>query len=145
MLQIDISAENLYKCFRQNYSNHFAKINSYVDNLSKSKILNNDKNFKVCFFIEDTTPLGTFYLNKNKRTTLSIINIKECLKIINSQPVDYIFLLNQYDNDKAIYFVKKEWIDELLQNAMQIKNIKMINWTPMEIRFNIPIPNKKQS
>lgn len=144
-LQIEISAENLYKCFRQNYLNHFNKVNSYTDNLSKSKLLDNNKNVKVCFFVEDTTPLGTFYLNKNKRTTLRIINIKECLETITSHPVDYIFLLNQYDNDKSIYFVEKEWINELLQNSMQVKDIKMIDWKPMEMRFNIPIPNKKQS
>ncbi len=139
---ITISIENLVENFKNICQDHHNKIESYKNNLIKKGIASLDSKFKICFVIEDVTPLGTFYLNNFKRTTLRISNIKECLNFLqkNIINVDYYFLLNQYDNEKNRYFFKKSFIKDMKRFAIKQEDIKMINWKPNEVRFEFTVP-----
>lgn len=139
-MQVNISTNNLIDNFRQIYVNHFNKIENYKKNLISKGIGNQNTKFKICFFIEDVTPMGTFYLNNNQRTKLRITDIKECVEILQSNTIDYIFCFNEYDNDKDIYFAQKEWLNDILTLAKNGKDIKMLDWQPIVLGANYLIP-----
>ena len=141
-MQIEISSENLTNNFIKIYLNHYKKIESYKRHLIEEGIANESSRFKICFFVEDVTPLGTFHLNGFRRTTLRISDIKECVQIMQKNSVDYLFLLNQYDNNKSRYFLQKTWLKDISNEAKPYKSIKMFNWKPIDMRMRSYL-NKK--
>lgn len=140
-MQVNISIENIVNNFKTVYKKHYLKIEDYKQNLILNGIAKPNSKFKTCFFIEDKTPLGTFSLENYKRTTLRLINIKECVEFLKEHSVDYIFLCNQFDNSKSIYFVQKSWLNYILKKSKSYKDIKILNWKPMILGGNFFIPN----
>lgn len=86
--------ENYTKNLKRNFGLHYNKIEQYTAN-----ILNSDPGLKAedistCFFIVDSTPLGSYYKQDGNLEPLTIFQVPEFISILeNSVPpkIDYIF------------------------------------------------------
>lgn len=65
--------ENYKENFTRNYIKHYNKINQYVSNLRDVKIIKKYTKYKISFFIEDSSALGNYYLDENKRPNYIIL------------------------------------------------------------------------
>ena len=53
------SYEDYIKNVKQSFDEHYAKIDSYIQNLISDNVISDDSEVKVMFLIEDVSPLGT--------------------------------------------------------------------------------------
>lgn len=137
-MNIYISAENLTNNFIKLYNKHFQQIENYKTNLTQKGVTNENSKFEICFVIEDITPLGTSYINQEgQRTVFSILDIKECVEAMIKSSVDYVFICNQYNNDKKITYTQKSWLRQTIKYTVSKEKIKMLNWKPVVLTANI--------
>lgn len=133
--------KNYIKNFFKAFENHYEKIKKYKLNLISNDLVKNEENIIMCFFIEDTTPLGTYYLEEGMLKTLDLFLLKEYLDIISrSVELDCVFYGNYCGNRLALSFMK---ISQF--NIEYLKQKKLIDFTkdefftfkPKESRFAI--------
>lgn len=116
ILELGQNLENYIGNYKKIYNDHYAKISNYL------KYLNIDfpkTKKEIWFFIEDVTPFGNHYLNKNCEPLLFHPMLsKELIELYEQSPLlqGIIFATNSFGNDKRLFVY--------LNNKKEIKSLK---------------------
>lgn len=135
VIKSSATLENYYNNFQQTFLTHYKKINQY-----RSKIENDygtERDIVMCFFAEDSTPLGNYFLDRessNNLQPLTPLYSDEIIEmLIKHNKVQYlilgVFALNEY---KVIVFKNdKETLKKFKKNRSHI-NITKNNFVSLE-------------
>ena len=64
-IKVKTCLSNYYKNFNKHYKSHYEKVDKYIEHIQQVIDCNN-KNTEMWFFIEDTSILGSYYLNMKR-------------------------------------------------------------------------------
>ena len=111
-----ISLNNYYNNFEYNFKEHYNKIQSYIDHIKEYPDYKGQE-IHICFFAEDTTLLGNFYLDKKDNTKPQLllpIHSKHIRHLLENSPlVEYIILgcFSEPNNQLVIIHNTREVLD----------------------------------
>jgi hypothetical protein len=127
------SYESYVKNVEKNFRNHYEKIGQYTDNIVKEYA---DKEIVVCFLIEDVSPLGTMVSQNEKIEPVVLSCSSEFLTLLKScTRVDYVMACSEYENNKYVWVISNQEIDEYIKNARDYANMEFINFEPQVCIF----------
>lgn len=137
-----ISAETSYDFYIKNiietFEKHYNHIQLYKDNLNTFLSLNDNWHFKVMFFIEDVSPLGTQAYDRST-SEMKLVNIaasKEFLTFYKEkEEVDYILSCSSCNNENDIWFIDRNNLDEYVNNAENYSQMQFMDWNPHVFYF----------
>lgn len=128
--------DNLIRCF----NDHYLKIDSYIEAINQIE-RNNNKEFKVAFYIEDTNPVGAYWLGKGNIEPLVIFQIDEFLKLLKKSPkVDYIFYSNYCHTKYHMNFLSTKFSNQINIEQYNLNDKVFFCFDPKEIAFRQVIP-----
>lgn len=88
------SADNYFNNFKKNFLAHYEKIDSYIEHIKSD--YPNTKDVTICFFAEDVTPLGNYFMNRKTSYNPYLLNplySDEIIDILNKCPrVKYLVI-----------------------------------------------------
>jgi len=103
-----LSTPMSYDDYRANlvngFNSHYERISEYKSNLRAAAPQTQE--VKICFYIEDATPLGNYYASKNERLPLEPLFVKEFAEaLMNANELDYvIYSLKDHNYLTQLYF-----------------------------------------
>lgn len=137
-----ISAETSYDFYINNviktFEKHYNHIQLYKDNLKTFLSFNEDWQFKVVFFIEDVSPLGTQVYDRNS-SEMKLVNIASSIEFLTNfkakEDVDFILSCSSCNNENDIWFIDRNNLDEYVNNAENYSQMQFMNWKPNVFYF----------
>lgn len=123
----DCTIDNYINNALKGLKKHYAKIDSYKQNLLDKSIINNQTDVKTMFWIEDTTFLGnTFKYKDNDNEPLILLHCDRFLdELSNCNKLDYIFCFSHHQNQKYIWFLDLNFISTYRENQIKISEIEI--------------------
>lgn len=126
-LELEQNLENYINNYKKIYNDHYSKISDYLEYLNADfpKIKK-----EIWFFIEDVTPFGNHYLNKNCEPVLfNPMLSKELIELYEQSSLlqGIIFTTNSFEDEEKIfvYFNNKKSIT-LLKNECMKEDVKSL-------------------
>lgn len=93
-LKCEFNVINLVDNFLRSFKKHYANVEEYINNVLSCGKEIKEEDIRMVFFMEDTTPLGSYYLdNEGQPIPFSIFQVKE-LKEYLSKAVDIDYYFN---------------------------------------------------
>lgn len=147
--QIDSSSslDNYFNNFIRNFNNHYEKIDEYIKHINED--FGYDKEIEILFFIEDVSPLGSYFIGKNGNVNLlnplysdDIINLlKECPK------VKYIIIgVYAMKNYKLIIIENNiEILERFVRERQSISNKDFMSFKPQTMGYAFKIPKENNN
>lgn len=141
------SADNYFNNFKKNFLSHYEKIDSYVEHI-KSDYPNTD-NITFCFFAEDVTPLGSYFMNRKTSYHPYLLNplyLDEIVDIlINSPRVKYL-IIGCYAMSKyklLIFENKKEVFEKYKRERPKFDKENFMSFEPHTTGFATKITKEE--
>lgn len=133
----ECSAEKYINNLKHNFNQHYAKIDSYINNLKTKGIIKETTKTKICFFIEDVTCLGSYVLEKGQPKSIVLLYIKQFLDLLDNSPkVDYIFYGGFNGNTDWLWFMSRENIIEFRNKEIDLDTSEFFYFpNPQSIAF----------
>ena len=102
---------NYYKNFEDIFKEHYQKIQSYIDHIKQDFDCKN-KEIHICFFAEDVTPLGNYFLDKSndrKITPLLPIFSDKIRQLLEDSPlVEYLVIGSFCMTDNRLFIIENK-------------------------------------
>lgn len=145
--EIDSTAtlNNYYKNFEGIFKEHYQKIQSYIDHIKHDFDCQN-KEIHICFFAEDVTPLGNYFLDKNndrKITPLLPIFCDQIRQLLESSPlVEYLIIGSFCMTDNKLFIIEnsKESLEKFAKDHKEINNDDFFSFKPQTTGFAFKVP-----
>lgn len=134
------SLDNYYKNFENIFKNHYKKIPEYIKNIKENYNCEN-KEIQMCFFAEDVTPLGSFFLDKNKKLNsllpIHSIQIRQLLQ--NSPLIKYLIIGKFFNTTYQLSIIEntKENIEYLSNTLNEVNENNFVKFDKIEKRVYI--------
>lgn len=146
--QIESSStmENYFNNFKKVFLEHYNKIDSYIKHINEDFDCSN-KEIHICFFAEDVSPLGSYFLDeKRKINLLNPLFSDEIIEVLNNcQKVEYLiigtYVLNGYK--MIIIENKKEVLERLKKEHQKIEEKDFFSFEPQTTGYAIKISKEK--
>ena len=121
------SLDNYYKNFENIFKNHYKKIPEYIKNIKENYNCEN-KEIQMCFFAEDVTPLGSCFLDKNRKlNSLLPIHSNQIRQLLKNSPLIKYLIIGNFLNTEYQLFI--------IENTKE--NIEYLSNTLNEVNENI--------
>ena len=145
ILKSSSTLENYYTNFTTHFLNHYNKIDEYKNNI-KSKINIKDKELEMWFFVEDVSPLGSYFMNKKREINLlhPFYNI-DIIKLLENSPKVKGIILGTYamKEYKVIFIYNNDKnIENLKKNIVDITENNFLSFEPHTTGFATLIPKQ---
>ncbi|MBN2828355.1 MAG: hypothetical protein JXQ26_10200 [Tissierellales bacterium] len=136
---VTFSYDDYIRNMTETFKDHYSKISEYKRNLIESRVAKREKDIIMCFFIEDTTPLGTYLLAEGELKPLDLFLIREYLSLLSNSPeVDGIFFGSYNGKNHKLSFMKNT-----SENIKYLEETGLVDFTkqdfftfqPKESRF----------
>lgn len=132
------SAEHYIRNFKSVFEKHLAKVTDYKAHLLNEGIVKQVDDIIMCFFIVDTTPLGSRYLEDFPIPFIPF-QVTECLELISKAKEIDCFFFGYYDGKKD----SLEFISNCNEAVECVKDIRTLDFTvdefftfePQEARY----------
>lgn len=140
--QINIipSLDNYYKNFENIFKNHYKKIPEYIKNIKENYNCEN-KEIKICFFAEDVTPVGNYFLDKNRTlNSLSPIHSIQIRQLLQNSPLIKYLIIGKFFNTTyqlSIIENTKENIEYLSNTLNEVNENNFVKFDKIEKRAYI--------
>lgn len=144
-----ISASSSYDDYidnvKESFNSHYKKISQYKSNLISDDADKGDSKFLVMFLIDDISPLGTSYVDeKTGWTLIDLAHSKEFLDVMKvSSDVDFVLATACCSDEKFIWFIDREQLDEYYQNVVDYRSGRFLDFKPHVLGGKIAIPDSK--
>lgn len=133
------SVNNYIDNFMKEYSKHYKKIPAYVE---RTKQLCNGS-IKTCFFVEDNSPLGSYYFDEKRfPRLLFIFQFKKIVTFLNTHKEIYAIFYGYFDGNKKRLLVLKnseESIDKFIGDHGYADDLECYWIEPNIHAFSIPV------
>lgn len=130
------SKSNYLHNLRRLFNEHYEKIDQYLLNVKSEPNTDNKKKIKVAFFIEDTNPLGSYYLDDGFPKSIVLFLMNEFIEIIKeSSKFDYIFFSNYNNTNHCVHFmsINEKTIEILKRKSININDNDFFCFNPIEV------------
>jgi len=138
--------ENYKSNFKRNFATHYNKISEYIKNLKNVGIIDSATTCKTAFFIEDTSALGNFFLNRDGQPNfLTVLYTNFFWEFIKDykEHLDFIFF-GVYNGEKdIIYFVDLNSRYDYSKCAIELTESNYFSFEPNVISVSIAIPREE--
>jgi len=142
------SYSDYLKNVSKSFTEHYAHISIYRDNLKKHGLIDDDTQTYVLFLIDDVSPLGTMASTKDEfeskviPITLALCN--DFLSLLSSSPdVNYVLSCSSAGNYEYVWFIDRAEIDTYIKNAVNYANMNFMDFIPQVLSYKITIPTNK--
>ena len=144
--EIDSTATltNYYKNFETIFKDHYQKIQSYIDHINQDFECKNKK-IHICFFAEDVTPLGNYFLDKSNdrkiKPLLPIFSDKIRQLLEDSPLVKYLVIGSFCMTDNRLFIIEntKEAIERLKKDHKEVSDDDFFSFEPQTTGFAFKI------
>ncbi len=137
-IKCDFTMENYIKNLKNNFLNHYNKIDDYIKNLQKINIINERTNIKVLFCIEDSTILGN--LNIATQKPIFAIYCDEFIQLLKDcTKLNYILCCSNFGMSDYAWFASISKISEYEQKQIKVSDTKIANLTPQTVTSFIKV------
>lgn len=134
------SLDNYYKNFENIFKNHYKKIPEYIKNIKENYNCEN-KEIQMCFFAEDVTPLGSCFLDKNRKlNSLSPIHSIQIRQLLQNSPLIKYLIIGKFFNTTyqlSIIENTKENIEYLSNTLNEVNENNFVKFDKIEKRAYI--------
>lgn len=145
ILTLNQNMQNYIDSYKKAYNKHYSKINNYLE------YLNNDfpnKEKEIWFFIEDVTPFGNHYLDKDYNPILFHPMLsEELIKLFDqsTQLKGILFATNSFGNEKKIFVYTKSTneINALVKNCRNESVESLMIQNPLCVTTLIKVEKKE--
>lgn len=136
------SLDNYYKNFEKVFLEHYNKIDSYIEHI-KSDFNCRGKKIYICFFAEDVSPLGSYFLDKKRDINLlyplyssKIINLLE-----KSEKLEYLIIGSYALKEYKLTIVEntREVLEKFKKN--KVEESDFLSFEPRVTSYTQIIPN----
>lgn len=138
---------NYFGNFKDNFITHYNKIDSYINHIEED--FGTDKEISICFFAEDVTPLGNYFMNREKSGSPWLLNplySDEIIELlINSPKVKYLIIGAYAMSEYKLTIIKnsKEVLDRFKKERYKIKEEDYFSFSPQTTGFAMLIPKEE--
>lgn len=140
------SLSNYINNFKESYEEHYNKIENYNQNIIEKFSCDKD-NIINCFLIEDTTPLGVYYLDdKRKQYNLIPIKIEEILDFISERKkVKYLIFPVMIGQERKVIILenKEKYINMFKETLPTITEDNFFTFQPNTFGIGVKVSNDK--
>ncbi len=142
-----INADSSYADYVGNvlkgFNNHYKKIEDYKQNLINDGVADEKTTFIVIFLIDDVSPLGTSYIDKEAIwRPIILAHCREFLQVLkNAKLVDGVLAVSSASEQKLIWFIDRNQIDEYLMNSEDYSECRFVDLKPHVVGFKVAIPD----
>lgn len=139
---------NYYKNFETIFKEHYQKIQSYVDHINQDFDCKN-KEINICFFAEDVTPLGNYFLDKSndrKITPLLPIFYDQIRQLLEDSPlVKYLVIGSFCMTDNRLFIIEntKEAIERIEKDHKEVSEDDFFSFEPQTTGFAFKISKQE--
>ncbi len=117
------------------FSEHYLKIDSYIENINQI-IRDQNKKIKIAFYIEDTNPVGTYWLAQGGIEPFIIFQLNEFLNLLKESPkVDYIFYSNYFNTKYHMNFLSTKFSNLIDLEQYNLDDKEFFCFEPQEFAF----------
>lgn len=139
------SLQNYFNNFKKVFISHYKKLNDYLNHI-KTDFDCSNKDIHFCFFVEDESPLGSYYLNSKREicllTPLFSDEIIELLK--NSPKVEYLVIGTYAMSEHKMIIIenKEETLERFKNEHEKIKEDDFLAFSPQTTGYALKIPKE---
>ena len=143
MLSNPIGIMNSYEFFIDNcktrFQHHYDQIEHYKNRLRSEKIANERTVFKVCFLMDEVSPLGTLTHNGEKIVPVNLGRSKVFLDFFSQKPeVDWIISAVVMDKGYRPYFFSQAEILTLRRKTIDYSKYQFLGGNTMRLDIQFP-------
>ena len=144
------SMENYYNNFESIFKEHYEKVQSYIAHISEDFDCQN-KEIHICFFCEDVTPLGNYFLgesNNRKITPLLPIYSNKLRELLENSPlVEYLIIGSFCMSDYRLFIIEntKKTLEQFKDDHKKVKDSCFFSFEPQTTGFALKIPKGKNA
>lgn len=141
------SLENYFDNFKKNFTEHYKKVDSYIKHIEEDYGTNKD--ISICFFAEDVTPLGNYFMDRKKSTSPWLLNplySDEILDLLKNSPkVKYLITGAYAMKEYKLTIIKntKDVLDRFKKERTKITEENYLSFSPQTTGFAMKIPKEE--
>ena len=141
------SLDNYFNNFKHNFKEHYKKVDSYIKHIEDD--YGTDKEISICFFAEDVTPLGNYFMNRKKSSSPWLLNPLYSDEIIdllkNSPKIKYLIIGAYAMKEYKLTIIKnsEEVLNKFKKERYKIKEEDYLSFSPQTTGFAMLIPKEK--
>lgn len=143
-IEANISTDNYRYNLIRAFKAHYNRIESYKQSLVAKGVDLFGKRVITCFFIEDTTLLGSIFESKSKDYSWEPLILPRCdffLDLFEKSPkLDCAFCGSWYPNENCLWFIDRSMIDHYREHQLITSEIHLMRMNPMSIGYKVIVP-----
>lgn len=117
------SFQNLISNLCNSFRTHYQRISQYKENLRSKGLIDASAQVKTMFLLEDTSPLGSFVIDRNNEGSqihpIIVLLHKEFLDLFSaSGDLDYILACSASGNENYVWFADRNEIADYYQHMI---------------------------
>ncbi len=156
VMHATINAPSSYEYYISNvkhtFDEHYARIDTYVQNLTKIGVVREDSKVKVMFLIDDVSPLGTMTVDnnvgwgENDRHPIVLGACKDFLDFLSErQKVDYVLACSSFGSEPYIWFINQNDLKAYQDTAIDYSIRQFIPFTVNVILGAVKVHKEEQA
>ena len=141
------SYENYINSVTKGFLKHYDNISDYKKRLKNFGLLDNDIDLKILFLIEDTSPLGSSYLDEEDfppvMRPLVLAECREFLDLLKEhEAVDYVLACSGAGDNNYVWFIDQKDIDEYYKYVHMDDKFRFLDFVPHVLEYKMLVPEK---
>ena len=141
------SLKNYFDNFKEIFLDHYQKIDTYIENIKNNFDCTN-KEIHFCFFAEDVTTLGNYYLSTERKVSLlDPLFSSDVIEILKNSPkVEYLIIgvYAMHEYKMVIIENKKNILERLKKERMEVNEKNFLCFSPQIMGSAIKIPKNNK-
>ena len=141
------SLDNYFMNFKKNFEEHYKKIDSYIKHIEED--YGNNKEISICFFAEDVTPLGNYFMDRKKSMNPWLLNplySDEIIDLLKKSPkVKYLITGAYAMKEYKLTIIKntKDVLDRFKKERTKISEDDYLSFSPQTTGFAMKFPKEE--
>ena len=156
VMHATIDAKSSYEYYinnvKQSFDEHYDRIDTYVQNLTKIGVVKEDSDVKVMFLIDDVSPLGTMTVDnsagwgENDRHPIVLGACKDFLDFLSERKkVNYVLACSSYGSEPYIWFINQNDLKVYQESAIDYSAREFIPIKVNVILGAVIVPKQEQA
>lgn len=142
------SYENYLNNVTRSFSEHYAHIDLYLENLKNEGVITESSTVKVLFFAEDISPLGTVVVQPEGDTSgimmVTLSDSREFLDFLrHNGRVDYVLACSSYNSERLIWFIDQAELETYYEHVKDYSAMRFLHFNPQVISYKMLLPDEK--
>lgn len=147
-IKANSTLDNLLKNVKSSFLRHYSHIEMYKKNLEDSGLIGETTLIKVMFLLEDVSPLGTLFEDKDARKTgvqyFMLARCREFLEWVkNYIKVNYILVFSPYGDRDSVWFIDTTELEFYEKQAIDYRKMYYLPSSTQVMAIDSTIPESE--